>query len=107
MAIKATNNHTTLTNKGEPNDFAIAAGVRKIPSAIDSPITTAIAAVRPSCLRSFVVCSGIFSLVAVDTAVGMVVLPIEPEVFKRINPLQALSPHRSGNSTTLEGPLIE
>ena len=34
------------------NDLAIAAGVKKMPSAIDSPVTTAIAAARPSGLGS-------------------------------------------------------
>src|ERR1700734_4056997 len=33
--------HTAASSKGEPNDFAIAAGVKKMPSAIDCPITRA------------------------------------------------------------------
>src|SRR5450631_1720282 len=42
--------HQTAANsRGEPSDLAMAAGVRKMPSAMDSPLTTAIAAVRPSC----------------------------------------------------------
>src|SRR3982751_4036332 len=42
--------HTSPSSSGEPRDFAIVAGVRKIPSAIDSPVTAEMAAARPSCL---------------------------------------------------------
>jgi hypothetical protein len=43
--------HTAANSAGDPSDFAIAAGVRKIPSAIDSPVTTAIVPANPICLR--------------------------------------------------------
>src|SRR6185369_16562248 len=39
-------------SNGEPRDRAIAAGVRKMPRAIASPMTTAIAPASPICLRS-------------------------------------------------------
>ena len=39
--------HTAASSKGEPNDFAMAAGVKKMPSAIDCPITKAIVPGRP------------------------------------------------------------
>ncbi|HTG35898.1 MAG TPA: hypothetical protein VLB76_23475 [Thermoanaerobaculia bacterium] len=45
---------TAASSSGEPSDFAIVAGVRKIPSAIASPVTAAIAAARPSCRRSVI-----------------------------------------------------
>ena len=32
----------------DPSDFEVAAGVRKIPSALDSPVTTAMVAANPS-----------------------------------------------------------
>jgi hypothetical protein len=32
----------------DPSDFAVAAGVRKIPSALDAPVTTAMVAANPS-----------------------------------------------------------
>src|SRR5512141_40902 len=48
MAMAAIPSHTASSNAGEPSDFAIAAGVRKMPSAMDSPQTTAIAAANPS-----------------------------------------------------------
>src|SRR5512140_3318745 len=48
MAISAMPSQTASSKAGEPSDFAIAAGVRKMPSAMDSPHTTAIAAANPS-----------------------------------------------------------
>src|ERR1700733_15280458 len=48
MAISAMPRHTSNSRSGEPSDFAIVAGVRKIPSAIDSPTTIIIAEARPS-----------------------------------------------------------
>src|SRR5271170_1801871 len=48
--MSAIPHHTAANSAGEPSDFAMAAGVRKIPSAIDWPVTTAIAAARPICL---------------------------------------------------------
>jgi hypothetical protein len=53
MAISAIASHTKASNNGDPSDFAIAAGVRKMPRAMESPVTTAIAAAKPSCLVSF------------------------------------------------------
>src|SRR5450631_3666731 len=51
--MRAMAHQTAPRSKGDPSDLAMAAGVRKIPSAMDSPVTTAIAAQRPSCLFSF------------------------------------------------------
>jgi len=48
MAMIAMASQTAASRRGEPSDFAIAAGVRKMPRAIDSPVTTAMAAARPS-----------------------------------------------------------
>src|SRR5277367_6932102 len=57
MAISAIPHHTAASSKGDPSDFAIAAGVRKMPNAIDCPVTTATAEANPICLPSFV-CAG-------------------------------------------------
>src|SRR5215469_3288165 len=43
-AIQTSNNQN-----GDPRDFAIPAGVRKIPTAMHSPATAAVAEARPSC----------------------------------------------------------
>jgi hypothetical protein len=40
--------HTINSQNGEPNDFAMPAGVRKIPTAMDSPATAAIAEAKPN-----------------------------------------------------------
>jgi hypothetical protein len=41
----------TISNqKGDPSDFAIPAGVRKMPTPIISPTTTAVAEANPRCL---------------------------------------------------------
>src|SRR5882724_10672393 len=40
--------HTTRSSSGEPSDFAIDAGVKKMPSAIDWPTTIPTAAAKPS-----------------------------------------------------------
>jgi hypothetical protein len=42
--------HTTSSHIGEPSAFAMPAGVRKIPTAITSPITSAVAVRTPICL---------------------------------------------------------
>jgi hypothetical protein len=49
--MKPMPHHTAARRRGEPNDLAIAAGVRKMPSAIDSPVTTERAAAKPICRR--------------------------------------------------------
>src|SRR5512146_2654389 len=46
--MAAMHSQTARRSAGEPSDLAIAAGVRKIPRAIDSPVTMAIAAGSPS-----------------------------------------------------------
>jgi len=53
MAIRAMTSQIAARSRGDPSDFAMAAGVRKMPSAMDSPVTTAIAAARPSCRLEF------------------------------------------------------
>src|SRR5215469_15325789 len=40
---------TSNNQKGDPRDFAIPAGVRKIPTAMHSPATAAVADARPNC----------------------------------------------------------
>src|SRR5574341_1301169 len=40
--------HTTKSQKGEPNERAMPAGVRKIPTAMTSPTTSAAMEVKPS-----------------------------------------------------------
>jgi hypothetical protein len=44
--------HTTNSQNGDPSDFAIPAGVRKIPMAITSPTMRAVAVLRPICRLS-------------------------------------------------------
>ncbi len=41
--------HTAPSSAGEPTDFAMPAGVRKMPSEMASPVTTAMAAHTPIC----------------------------------------------------------
>jgi hypothetical protein len=41
---------TASNNTGEPSAFAMPAGVRKIPTAITSPTTSAAAVLTPICL---------------------------------------------------------
>src|ERR1700677_904588 len=51
MVITPIPHHTASKRRGEPSDLAMAAGVRKMPSAMDSPVTTAIVPANPICLR--------------------------------------------------------
>ena len=52
MAIAPIKSHTENTSAGEPSDFAMPAGVRKMPTATTSPTTSAIAVGSPSCRLS-------------------------------------------------------
>ncbi len=47
-----TMSQTTRSQKGDPSDLAMLAGVRKMPTAMDSPATAAVAEARPSSLRN-------------------------------------------------------
>jgi hypothetical protein len=51
MVIMPIPHHTATKSRGEPSDLAMAAGVRKMPSAMDSPVTTATVLANPICLR--------------------------------------------------------
>jgi hypothetical protein len=51
MVIAPIASQTTNSQKGEPSDLAIAAGVRKIPTPIASPATAAAAEPNPSWRR--------------------------------------------------------
>ena len=41
--------HTAASNAGEPSERAMPAGVKKMPSEMASPVTTAVAAHTPIC----------------------------------------------------------
>jgi hypothetical protein len=51
MVMAPIPSHTASNQKGEPSDLAMAAGVRKIPTPIASPVTAAVAEPNPSWRR--------------------------------------------------------
>ena len=53
-AITAIASQMTRSQNGDPTDRAICAGVRKMPTAITSPITSETAAPSPSCRERFI-----------------------------------------------------